>query len=74
MDILQPCDDCPRHCHVVRPDVPTGRPLPGYCHSPLQPMLARAALHFWEEPCISGEKGSGFAKTRKSAATAPGQS
>ncbi len=59
MDILQPCDDCPRHCHVVRPDVPTGRPLPGYCHSPLQPMLARAALHFWEEPCISGEKGSG---------------
>lgn len=26
---------------------------------PVQPVVARAALHFWEEPCISGTKGSG---------------
>ena len=26
---------------------------------PLLPKAARAALHFWEEPCISGQKGSG---------------
>ena len=26
---------------------------------PLLPVVARAALHFWEEPCISGERGSG---------------
>jgi putative pyruvate formate lyase activating enzyme len=33
--------------------------LPGVCHSPRQPVIARAGLHFWEEPVISGEKGSG---------------
>jgi putative pyruvate formate lyase activating enzyme len=26
---------------------------------PDSPVLSRAALHFWEEPCISGEEGSG---------------
>ena len=26
---------------------------------PLLPRLARAGLHFWEEPCISGKHGSG---------------
>jgi len=31
----------------------------GYCGMPAQLKVARAALHLWEEPCISGEKGSG---------------
>lgn len=26
---------------------------------PFEPVVARAALHFWEEPCISGKNGSG---------------
>ena len=29
----------------------------GYCRMPWQPQAARAALHLWEEPCISGESG-----------------
>lgn len=55
-----PCYSCPRQCGVIRPD--QGSPsqsLPGYCHAPLLPVAARAALHHWEEPCISGERGSG---------------
>ena len=47
------CNLCPRHCGVER-DVSQG-----YCMSPNIIKLARAALHFWEEPCISGTKGSG---------------
>jgi len=31
----------------------------GYCKSPATPMVSRAALHFWEEPIISGTRGSG---------------
>ena len=31
----------------------------GFCASPEAFRIARAALHFWEEPCISGESGSG---------------
>ena len=31
----------------------------GYCHTPWNFKIARAGLHFWEEPPISGEKGSG---------------
>lgn len=31
----------------------------GYCKASDKLLVARAALHFWEEPCISGEKGSG---------------
>lgn len=31
----------------------------GYCGMPEEPVIARAALHFWEEPCISGTNGSG---------------
>ena len=47
------CNLCPRLCGVDR-DV-----LQGYCMSPNTLKLARAALHFWEEPGISGTKGSG---------------
>lgn len=46
------CNLCPRACNAVR-----GKE--GFCRMPEQPVVARAALHFWEEPCISGEKGSG---------------
>ncbi len=54
------CNDCPRHCGVVRSAVYTPHaPMPGYCHTSLQPVVARAALHHWEEPCISGSRGSG---------------
>ena len=31
----------------------------GYCNAPSNLTAARAALHFWEEPCISGTRGSG---------------
>lgn len=31
----------------------------GYCGESERIFLARAALHFWEEPCISGARGSG---------------
>ena len=31
----------------------------GYCKAPAGILAARAALHFWEEPCISGTQGSG---------------
>lgn len=47
------CSVCPRHCNVDR-DVTLG-----FCGCSNQFRLARAALHFWEEPCISGKKGSG---------------
>ncbi len=47
------CHFCPRNCGVNRH---TAR---GYCHSPAEPVAARAALHPWEEPCISGIHGSG---------------
>ncbi|MBE5786666.1 MAG: radical SAM protein [Clostridiales bacterium] len=47
------CTLCPRNCRVDRTE------KTGYCGMGLQPRIARAALHFWEEPCISGTKGSG---------------
>lgn len=47
------CNICPRKCNKDRAK------SPGYCASPESFRIARAALHFWEEPCISGEKGSG---------------
>lgn len=49
------CSLCPRRCAAKRTD-DTGD---GYCHAPALPRLARAALHHWEEPCISGTRGSG---------------
>lgn len=49
------CTQCPRKCGARRDDT-SGE---GYCHAPALPRLARAALHHWEEPCISGTRGSG---------------
>lgn len=45
------CTLCPRKCGRLRPD--------GFCRMGENPRVARAALHFWEEPCISGTRGSG---------------
>ncbi len=53
-DLLSDCTLCPRNCHVDRT---IGRK--GYCRETDELVVARAALHMWEEPCISGEKGSG---------------
>ena len=47
------CNLCPRNCGIDRGD------KAGICGVDNDVMVARAALHFWEEPCISGEKGSG---------------
>ena len=49
------CTLCPRMCGALR-DETHGE---GYCGAPESPRLARAALHMWEEPCISGTRGSG---------------
>ena len=48
------CDDCPRMCHAERGDV--GR---GFCRMGAEPVIARAAPHYDEEPVISGTRGSG---------------
>ena len=48
------CTLCPRNCAIDRES--GGR---GICGQTTQLKVARAALHFWEEPCISGTKGSG---------------
>ena len=49
-----PCNLCPRNCRADRKNGEKG-----YCFSGEKPVVARAALHMWEEPCISGAKGSG---------------
>lgn len=49
------CVLCPRACHVNR-SVPGQK---GLCGMPDRVRIARAALHFWEETCISGKEGSG---------------
>jgi len=52
--ILEKCMLCPRLCAVDR-----AKGERGVCGETDKVRLARAALHFWEEPCISGETGSG---------------
>ena len=52
--ILEDCTLCPRNCHVNRL-----KGKKGYCGMDGTLRAARAALHMWEEPCISGKKGSG---------------
>ena len=55
-----PCTLCPRACRASRnfPFDPEKR-QGGFCGMPTAPVVARAALHFGEEPVISGERGSG---------------
>ena len=52
--LLSDCTLCPRNCHADRS---SGQK--GFCGMDSTIRAARAALHMWEEPCISGEKGSG---------------
>lgn len=47
------CNLCPRLCNINR-----GKST-GFCGMRNEIKIARAALHFWEEPCISGSQGSG---------------
>lgn len=49
-----PCNLCPRECMAGREHGQSG-----YCLMDNRVFIARAALHMWEEPCISGKKGSG---------------
>ena len=48
------CTLCPRECGVDR-----SSGVHGVCGCDSEIYVARAALHMWEEPCISGEHGSG---------------
>ena len=48
------CNACPRRCGVDRAGGQRG-----FCGVPENPVVARAAPHFGEEPCISGTRGSG---------------
>lgn len=49
------CNLCPRQCGAERTET-IGN---GFCRMPELPVVARAALHHWEEPPISGTRGSG---------------
>ena len=53
------CYDCPRRCGALRPPVLEEGQRGGVCGVGTQPVVARAMLHLWEEPCISGTRGSG---------------
>lgn len=50
---LRKCTLCPRNCQVNR-YIETG-----YCKAKTKIKVALASVHMWEEPCISGENGSG---------------
>ncbi len=52
--MLRECRLCPRECKVNRLYGEVG-----FCGAGAKAKIARAALHFWEEPCISGDEGSG---------------
>ena len=53
MGTFQSCTLCPRNCRVDRSR------QKGVCQSSDRLMVSRAALHMWEEPCISAKEGSG---------------
>lgn len=50
---LENCRLCPRKCGANRYE------RPGYCQAGIKIKVAKAFLHRWEEPCISGTRGSG---------------
>lgn len=51
------CNDCPRKCNAKREALADNGK--SFCNMGENPVIARADLHFWEEPPISGTKGSG---------------
>ena len=54
MNMLSSCKLCPKNCGVNRLKGELG-----FCRAGNTVKIARASLHHWEEPCISGTKGSG---------------
>ena len=54
IDMLDNCNLCIRNCNINR-----NKNIIGVCKTDNIIKIARADLHFWEEPCISGAKGSG---------------
>lgn len=52
--LYESCTLCPRECKVNR-----NAGKKGFCGADSSLYVARAALHMWEEPCVSGETGSG---------------
>ncbi len=52
-NVFQKCEICPRNCLVNRTEVS------GFCGAKDKMVIARASLHEWEEPCLSGTNGSG---------------
>jgi putative pyruvate formate lyase activating enzyme len=54
LDLLISCKLCPRNCGVNRLEDTIG-----FCRAGSDVTVARVSLHHWEEPCISGEAGSG---------------
>lgn len=50
---MEKCNICPRKCNIDRTI------YKGYCGMDDTLVVARAALHMWEEECISGKEGSG---------------
>jgi putative pyruvate formate lyase activating enzyme len=50
---LLSCNVCPRNCNINRYE------RIGYCKSSEKVKVSKAFLHMWEEPCISGNRGSG---------------
>jgi putative pyruvate formate lyase activating enzyme len=53
MKNLESCNICPRSCSVNRYE------SVGYCRAEMDVRVSKAFLHMWEEPCISGTRGSG---------------
>lgn len=54
------CYVCPHRCGVDRPEnMQDTNGMFGSCGCGMLPIVARAGLHQWEEPCISGTRGSG---------------
>ena len=51
---MSECTLCPRNCKVNREKGELG-----FCGAGSSVKIARASLHYWEEPCISGKDGSG---------------
>ena len=51
---MDQCLLCPRECKAAR-----SKGQKGICHAAGTLLVARAALHYWEEPCLSGSRGSG---------------
>ena len=54
MKTLESCNLCPRNCGVNRLNGKLG-----FCGASENIKLARVSLHHYEEPCISGQNGSG---------------